>query len=432
MGGGSRATLVLLFLVGILASSLLTFMITSGYWYWLGKVVPERPSIAITELLFPANDTSYFNVTVLNPSYSMEPVHVERVLVITPDGELVEVETTRPRLPLEISAGEKATISCDWDWANYTGREVTVVVAIKEGSGASFTARTPLVKMLLSATFDASTPFWFMLNITNARESATALSLAGIDLVLEGGRVVKNVDTEPKLAIGEPYKLEQGASVLVNCSWNWLEYRNKTVTVVVKTIEGYRGYLTERTPGPVVIRITEVAFYNVSQSFFMNVTVFNEPYSPAPAKICNITITIGNDTYVPERVKPSIRPYYALEPNASVTFNCLWNWSAFQGMNATIKVSCVLGYEAEATVNVTAGTVRPALGTAKKAICSREGGEAGKKAAFSSPRLSGRQPGERGLLLCAPPARRRTSALCAPARCRRSSRRGWPLPMHAL
>ncbi len=424
-----RATLVLLFIAGLLASSLLTFMITSGYWYWLGNVVPGKPSIAITDIYFPGNDTRYFNITVLNPSYSLEAVELRRILVITPEERIFEVKTTKPLLPLKLADGESATIRCAWDWGNYSGRELTVLVTVDKGSGAAITAKPPFVELLLKATFNASTPTWFLLNITSSAESEVAVSLVGVDLVFPTGEVISNVGTEPEVSEEKPGKLEPGSSLLLNCSWEWKEYRNETLTIVARTREGYKGYLTERTPPPVVIRITEVAFYVVNMTYYMNVTVLNEPLSPAPARINNITIIVNKTVVVPEHVEPPISPPYLLQPNTSITFTCLWNWSAFEGMNTTIRVSTVLGYEAVANVNIAPGTIK--VSSAAQGAWPGGGRPCG-EAAFSSPSLSGSSPGGRGPRICAPPALRRTSALCGLGRSRRSSRRGWPPRMPEL
>ena len=418
-----RATLALIFIACVLASSLLTYMVVSGYWYRLGISVPGLPSIAITDVYFPLNNTRYFNITVINPSYSLRPVNLTAIFVVTPDLEVHKVKFTSPLLPLKLDEGESKTLRCYWRWENYTGEVLTVMAVIEDGSGAVFKAAVPFVKLELSALFNASSPFWFLLNVTNVLDSVTNVSITGVDVLLDNGTRVSDLPTEPEVSRDEPYVLEPNATLTLNCTWDWLAYRNRTLTVIALTKEGYTGYLNYTTPPNVVLRITEVTFFTRNETYYFNITVFNEPISPAPAKLNNITVLIGDEVFVIEDVVPSIRPYYLLQPNSSVVLMCTWNWSLYEGLNATIVVSTVLGYTANATVNVTAGTIK--LG-APGHLDVPAGLRSGRSAQLCT------SPASSGPRLCAPRAQRRTSALCALARCRRSSRRGWRPPMPSL
>ena len=194
----------------------------------------------------------------------------------------------------------------------------------------------------------------------------------------------------------------------LNCTWNWLRYRDRSFTVVVKTIQGYRGYKSFRTPGPVIIKIREVVFYTVGTTYYFNITVFNEPTSPAPARICHIEIVVNNTCFGPEdlNITPPLKPPVVVQPNSSITFTCLWNWSRYQGYDMTINVETVLGYTANATIKITQGTHRLAL-------------------SLNGPSRLCISPSSKALLLCAPPAQRRTSTLCALAPFPRSNRPVW-------
>ena len=403
-----RATLALLFVACALLSSFLTYMIVSGYWYRLGITVPGLPSVAITKVIFPTQNTSYFKVKVLNPSYSLRSVELRDIYVITPEGEAHRIENTTPPLPKELEAGKAVMLTCLWDWANYTGQELKILAIIEDGSGASYLAKPPSVKLVLEAVFNASRPFWFLLNITNSPKSPVAVNLTGVDLVLDNGTRLEGITTKPRVSPEKPYGLEPNSTLTLNCTWNWLRYRDRNFTVVVKTIQGYRSYRSFRTPGPVVIRIWEVAFYTVGTMYYFNITVFNEPKSPAPARICHIEVVVNNTCFGPEdlNMTPPLRPPVVLQPNSSITFTCLWNWSKYLGYDMAISVETVLGYTANATVRIAPGTHRLALG-------------------LSGPSRLCNSPSSKGLLLCVPPAQRRTSTLCALAPSPRSSRPVW-------
>ena len=411
-----RATLALIVLALVLGSSLLTYMVVSGYWIKLGIKVPEVPSIAVTAIEFPLNDTKKFNMTILNPSYSPCNVSVEAIFVITPDDEVHWVNTTIPWLPRSLEPGMAVNFTCYWNWANYTGQELRIVVLLREGSGATIRAVPPAVKLVLTPFLNASDPFWFLLNITNSPESPTSVRIYGIDVVLDNGTVLEDVPTEPALSWEEPSTLEPNSTLTLNCTWDWLQYRDRNFTVVAKAIEGYRGYLKAITPPPVLITITEVVFNETCPDYF-NMTVFNDPSSPAPARINRVEVFVNETLFVIEDITPSISPYYLLQPNSSVVFTCYWNWTRFEGYNMTITVRTELGYVANATVNITAGVIKLGGDQAIK--------EGVPRSCLSLSAWRGNPISSIALRLCVPQARIQMSALRAPCRSRRSSRRGW-------
>ena len=356
-----RATLGLLFVACALSSSFLTYMVVSGYWYKLGITVPGLPSLAITDVVFPVGNTSYFKMTVMNPSYSLKSVEIKGIYVITPEEELSTVGNVSPAIPRSLGAGESITFTCLWDWANYTGRELRIIVVVEGGSGATYVASPPAVMLALSASFNASRPFWFLLNITNSPESPVAVNLTGVDLVLENGTVVEGLATKPGLSEKKPYGLEPNSTLTLNCTWRWLEYRDKPLTVVVRSAEGYRGYGHFRTPPPVVLRITEVVFSSDGGTYYFNVTVLNSPRSPAPARICDMTVVVNNTVFGPPdlNITPSLSPPVLLQPNSSLTLMCRWNWTRYQGYTMNITLRTVLGYTASASVSISPGSHRP-------------------------------------------------------------------------
>ncbi len=402
-----RKTLALLFAACAILSSFLTYLVVSGYWYETGITIPGLPTLAITEVRFPLDNTSYFELTVMNPSYSFKAVRLENVCVVTPDGHFHVIEDVRPSLPMSLGAGESVNFTCMWDWANYTGAELMVLVLIRNGSGASYYARPPAVKLILKAFFNASSPFWFLLNVTNSPGSPTAVNITAVDAILDNGTVLENLPTKPKISPKKPYVLKPDSTLTLNCTLNWLAYRDRNMTIRVRSVQGYRGYLGLRTPPPVVIRIVEVNFVKDAGACYFNITVMNEFSSPAPARIYNISAVVDGLYLGPEdlKVTPSLKPPVIIRPGENLTFMCNWNWSPYEGYTMNITVVSILGYIANASVQIKQGVQKTALSPEVR----------------PSPR-SCSSPSSRGPLLCAPRARTRTSALCALCPSRRSSR----------
>jgi len=248
------------------------------------------------------------------------------------------------------------------------------------------------------------------------------VSLTSVDLLLDNGTWIRGLSTEPAVSWEKPNTITPNSTLTLNCTWNWLTYRNRTITLVARSTEGYTGYLFDyRTPPDVVLNITEVAFAIYNETiYYFNITVFNAPSSPAPARICNITALVNDTFFLPEQlnITPPISPPYVLKPNSSVVFTCYWNWSLYEGYNMTITVETVLGYVANATVNITAGAAPALVFTPVDGGAMKRG-----SASLSSLALLCSSQALRAPRLYAPRARIRTSALCALARWRRNNRR---------
>ena len=142
--GISTFILILLLLVAAIVGAVLSYMWTMGYYVSLGVRLPEAPTVTITNVTFDPQDSTFFNLTLLNPSFSPFSVSVEQVMVSTEDGVLHDDVGTDPTLG-ELSIGEYETFECFWNWTNYNDQNVNILVFVADGSGATFQAKTPLV-----------------------------------------------------------------------------------------------------------------------------------------------------------------------------------------------------------------------------------------------------------------------------------------------
>jgi len=332
----SRFTLALLLLVAAIIGALLSYLWVIGYYESLHLQVPEVATITITNATFVPQNATFFNVTLLNPSLSPSDATIAKIVVSTKDGVLHRVGETYPSLPYRLARSASETFGCSWNWGNYTGETVQIIVFVEDGSGATFPRVTPLVDLGITVTFDpAISVKHFNMTLQNSVSSATYVNVT--DIAMDG----KTVPPE-NMTVSLPYTLHANESVSLMCMWDWTEYQGKDVTIAAHTLQGYVAYRTQAAPSPVNLTITEVLF-NTADTRHFNATVQNSELSPTYVNVTRITITMENGT-TQEVVEVSPPLTYPLHPNASVTFMCAWDWTYYRNKNVTVTIHTLQGY----------------------------------------------------------------------------------------
>jgi hypothetical protein len=305
----------------------------------LGIRIPEEPSVAITNVSFTPQNTSFFNVTLLNPSYSPSKANIWGLLVLTEDGKIHGITTVNPSLPYELLDGNNQTFQCFWNWANYTGQNIGISAFVENASGPTFEPLTPFVDFQVTdLNFDSSISIThFNLTIQSNENSVTYVNITDITVQT---KTLKTENVTPSL----PYTLNPNSSVMFKCSWDWTDYQNASITVAVHTLQGYVSYATYLTPNPVVLEVTDALFSKPDINHF-NVTIRNSELSPSYLDISKITLTLENETIIEideTEINPSLP--YPLEPNSSITFEIPWNWNTYRNKNVTLSVHTLQNY----------------------------------------------------------------------------------------
>jgi len=140
--GVSKLIFILLLLVSFIVGALLSYIWTMAYYAPLEFHLPTQSSITIEDVGFPTENTAFFDVALLNPSYSPSNVTVEQIKVSTNDGLLHNVTSTLPSLPSVLAPGISQTFRAYWDWGNYKGQTVYIIALVSGGSGPTFQTRT--------------------------------------------------------------------------------------------------------------------------------------------------------------------------------------------------------------------------------------------------------------------------------------------------
>lgn len=337
----SKLLLILLLLLTTIVGAILSYIWVVGYYINLGIAVPEKTTVSITNVTFDNQNTSYFFVTILNPSYSPTEANVTEIAAST-GNDIQSTTEVNPLLPYRLSKGEEETFKCIWNWANYTGETVKVIAFITDGSGPTFEAETPLVDLeITDLSFDpAISVTHFNVTVQNSPSSVTYVNITDVT-------IDENFIPAENMSISVPYALDLNKSASFTCTWNWTDYQDKNVTVAVYTTQGYTAYNTLLTLKPVNLTITDVLF-NITDTAHFNVTVNNSVDSPNYVNLTRITLTTENGTAQEiTDVSPSLTPSYPLELGANVTFRCLWNWTDYREKDAIVTVYSLQDFMAQ-------------------------------------------------------------------------------------
>jgi len=354
----SGLSLILLMLASAIVGALLSYMWAVGYYENLRIRAPEKSDVTITDATFPPQDTSFFNVTIFNPSYSPLDANITQIAALTEDGILHNITTVYPQLPYLLPKATRdfpglQTFECGWDWANYTGEKVGIVAFLAEGSGPTFEKETPFVDLRITDVRFNSTKSATHFNITAQNfVSSTArnvtVDITGISVAVEDEIKSTIAEIDPPL----PWPLNPGDSQNFTCMWDWTKHQNTTVTVTVYTSQGYMNYTTEMTPPPVTLEITDVLF-DVTNTTRFDVTVKNNEVSPTYLNVTEIAVMMGNLTIHEwtEENGPAVNPPipFTLNKNSTETVMCPWNWTEYRGLNITVIVDTLQGFTANYT-----------------------------------------------------------------------------------
>jgi len=338
--GVSRLLLIVLLLVAFVLGAVLSYVWTMSYYAPSEFQLPTNSTVTIESVQFSPQDASRFNVVILNPSFSPSSVSIKRIAVLTADEEIHDPTAVSPSLPHPLALGESQTFDCDWDWFDFTGQTITVLAWLDDGSGATKEAPTPFVGLAISELeFNSSiSVLRFNVTVQNAGTSTTHVEIT--QLILDEETIPPQNITINGGSVSFPRPLNPGESVKFTCLFNWTDYQGKSVTVVVKTLQGYRAEQIEKTLH--WLRITEPIF-NVTHTDHFNITIQNAATSPSNVTITHVSIVVeGELTYFAEETVPPLPQ--PLPINSTIQLKCSWEWSAFKGKTLTIMVFTSQGF----------------------------------------------------------------------------------------
>jgi hypothetical protein len=246
--GISKLILIFLLLVAFAFGALISYVWTMGFYAPAEFHLPGRPTIVIENVAFDEQDTSFVNVTLLNPSYSPSEAAVLLIEARTTDDGLRHAfDVTSPATPYVLGRGKTQTFTCYWNWANYTGivlppsegKTVEIRVLSENDMGEYATVAKPFVSLSITdASFNSTVSLSsFSLTVQNPETSETYVNITSITV-----DVTENI-TANSITPSLPYGMAPSApAVTFNVPWDWSANRNQTVTITVHTRQGYIAY----------------------------------------------------------------------------------------------------------------------------------------------------------------------------------------------
>lgn len=351
--GVSTLPLIILILISGIIGAVLSYLWTVGYYVDIGLRVPEgATTITIMDIAFSPEDASYFNVTILNPTYSEAAANITSIAMVVTSGELkiVPVTSTSPSTPYSLQKGEDITFECKLNWGDYAGQKIGVLVFVEGGSGATGSYMTEFVKLEITK-FDYNTTITLgQFNITVRNRSDIPLDIIKIRLGIE------DIPSED-IFVGNqnitfPYRIDKNETRVLSCQfslWNSETssgYLGSTNDIVIETLQSYRAIHSETFSDPVLLTLSNVTYPQMNKTQF---TISNDPQSPHHVNLTNITISVGNETFTVAYTNPNVTGY-VLERGSNVTIICedsRLDWDNWKGQEITIKVYTTQGFLAK-------------------------------------------------------------------------------------
>jgi hypothetical protein len=206
------------------------------------EVETAKTALEITAAIFMTADTQHFNVTIKNPETSNSDLNVTKITVTMENETEFNVRQITPSIPKLLAVGTYNMFECTWDWTYYRGMNATVTVYTSQGYAFHRTEATPNPAQLTitDARFATTDTSSFNITVINSDNSITAANLTTVEVLLSDGTTQEvSVQSPPAL----PYDLPIGETVTLKCLWDWSNNRTETIAIIVKTPEGYLGYL---------------------------------------------------------------------------------------------------------------------------------------------------------------------------------------------
>lgn len=338
---------ILLILISVVFGAFVSYIWVMARFY---NVPVNGTLLVVEDLAFPADNFTYFNVTVLNPSYSTSDVNITAFnLGVESTNETQIANVTDPALPFLIQKGTRQSFKCLENWSNFSGESVTIEPLTVNGSAStrSNVYTTPRAKLVIS-NFDASENVQYVsFAVSNPPQS---MNLTISQILINGF----SVNVTPSLQ----YPLPTSQSVSFQCAWNWEGMTGVNATIVVRTVEGYeQTYVTSEIRGAYVY-VSDVEFDYTDTSYF-NMTVNNSAQSLATVIITKVNMTTQNGTTITLRTIPPLDIVtVGIPSNQSLPIKCLgWDWNSYRNETITINVYTRQNFTAQSKTAVTPSTV---------------------------------------------------------------------------
>jgi PKD repeat protein len=358
--GISNLALLILIVIFAVIGAVLSYMWTEAYYIEAGFKVPEEViTVTISNVTFPIQNASYFNITVLAPSFSYDDAYISQIILGNISTEnpnmtlVIPNENVEPNLPYPLTKSEEVTLKCNQNWGKFAGKSIYVAVLLQEGSGATFPFQTKKVKLeIIDIEIDSSISVErFNVTIRNADYSPISLNIT--EVLINSTTISSQNITIFNENASLPLQLSPGESETLICNWNlWKKGAlGSSLTITVHTAQGYSAInATETISEAASLNISDVVFVQPHTSYF-NITVVNELSSPHFVDVDRVTIRNGTQTFKNITIMGGSTRIY---PGYNFTYKCIWSWDNFTDKEVEVTVFTTQGFYVNKSVYIPA------------------------------------------------------------------------------
>ncbi len=197
--------------------------------------------LAIIEAVFNSTiSVTHFNITIRNSASSVTPVNITGVTV---DSETVQNVT--PSLPYTLNPNTSIPFTCYLNWTEYQGKKISVEVETSQGYTAHRTQITPqpVVLAITDILFNITNTTRFSVTVRNNASSPTHVNVTRVTVN------VNEIIQETELNVTLPFPLHPSSEITLLCLWDWENYQGMTVTITVRTRQGFEISYVYELPG---------------------------------------------------------------------------------------------------------------------------------------------------------------------------------------
>ncbi|MBS7647482.1 hypothetical protein KEJ24_06575 [Candidatus Bathyarchaeota archaeon] len=349
--GLSKIALILLIIVSAVIGGIISYAFTIAHYIR----IPEKTTLAITNIYINPENVESFNISVLNPSYSPTDATISKIAISLKDGvQLYDVVETYPSIKngLKIQKGESINITCIKIKENnntsitfgefvslFPGEKILVHVFAADSAAANMEALLPNVRLEIAAEFNSRISFKkFNITLTNSPQSEVNLTITDI---VPGSITFDNVHPDFR---SNPVMISRNSSRCFQFNGSWHGYRQIKLDVHTK-----QGYIFHKEVEMGIVRavIKDVCF-NENQTNQFNVTVYNYAESSSAVNVKKIGCILENGTELMFDCGS-----VELSPNTTKEFTFSWNWREYRGKNVTVVAYFTQDFETSGNVTVT-------------------------------------------------------------------------------
>jgi len=341
-----RGVSTFLFVLVILASLIIGGFITYTWVLSSFYNVPVNSSLTVENVVFPESNFTYFNVTVLNPSYSISNLNITGFQVsVESQNETFPVGTTEPAVPFLLKIGTTQNFTCLENWSGFAGQTVTVEPLFNASASVQSPPYvTPMVSLIVSGFSTIEDAEHFNLTLQNSPESVINLTITEIMVFGE------QVDSFPSVP---SFFLPVGQEQVFRCAYDWADVGGQNLTIRILTDVGYvQSYVTGAIQSA-YLNISSVNFDYTDASYF-NITVDSLPSSATQATLSGVNVTLADNTTLALKTFPPLNSsLISVPPNGTQTVKCFWNWSGYRNEPIVVQAFTTQGFSLQ---NITVTT----------------------------------------------------------------------------